>query len=290
MIKHTLNKQPLQTYDLTVTIPWEDIQAQYKKAFSTVLSQFEFEGFRKGKVPPAIGEKHIKKDTVYQQLIHSFIPTVYEEIIKKENLKPIVNPKINLIKAKENEAWELKITVAQKPDILLKDYKKKIQEIKAASKKGDIWVPGKDQKPPSEQDEKAKKDKLFNEVLTAILKEVVCDVSPLIIEAELNKRLSQLVDDVQKLGLTVDAYLQSKGLKMEQLKKQYGDEIAQMYKLEFILMEIADQEKITVGQEEIQKIFDSIKDEKEKASAQANSYFYASVLRKQKTLDYIIGL
>ncbi|PIY72410.1 hypothetical protein COY87_01105, partial [Candidatus Roizmanbacteria bacterium CG_4_10_14_0_8_um_filter_33_9] len=120
MIKHTLNKQPLQTYDLTVTIPWEDIQAQYKKAFSTVLSQFEFEGFRKGKVPPAIGEKHIKKDTVYQQLIHSFIPTVYEEIIKKENLKPIVNPKINLIKAKENEAWELKITVAQKPDILLK--------------------------------------------------------------------------------------------------------------------------------------------------------------------------
>ena len=106
MIKHTLNKQPLQTYDLTVTIPWEDIQAQYKKAFSTVLSQFEFEGFRKGKVPPAIGEKHIKKDTVYQQLIHSFIPTVYEEIIKKENLKPIVNPKINLIKAKENEAWE----------------------------------------------------------------------------------------------------------------------------------------------------------------------------------------
>ena len=151
-------------------------------------------------------------------------------------------------------------------------------------------MPGKDQKPPSEQDEKAKKDKLFNEVLTAILKEVVCDVSPLIIEAELNKRLSQLVDDVQKLGLTVDAYLQSKGLKMEQLKKQYGDEIAQMYKLEFILMEIADQEKITVGQEEIQKIFDSIKDEKEKASAQANSYFYASVLRKQKTLDYIIGL
>lgn len=290
MIKHTLKKLPLQTYELTVSIPWEDIQVQYKKAFDLVLSQFEYEGFRKGKVPRLIGEKHIKKDTVFQQLIHSFIPSVYEEVIKKENLKPIVNPKIDLVSAKENESWEIKITVAQKPDIELKDYKKKVQEIKAASKKADIWVPGKDQKAPTEQDEKAKKDKLFNEALTAILREVKCEVSPLIIESELNKRLSQLVDDVQKLGLTVDAYLQSKGLKMEQLKKQYSDEIAQMYKLEFILMEIADQEKITVGQDEIQKIFATIKNDKERASAQSNSYFYASILRKQKTLDYIIGL
>ena len=290
MIQHTLKPLPLQTFELNVTIPWEDIQVEYKKAFDLVLSQFEFEGFRKGKVPRAIGEKHIKKETVYQQLIHSFIPSVYEDIIKKENLKPIVNPKIDLAKAKENEAWELKITVAQKPEVKLKDFKKRIQEIKATSKKDEIWVPGKDKLAPTEQDEKAKKDKLFNEVLTAILKEVDCEVSPLIIESELNKRLSQLVDDVQKLGLTVDAYLQSKGLKMEQLKKQYSDEIMQMYKLEFILMEIADQEKITVGQEEIQKIFAGIKDPKEQASAQQNSYFYASVLRKQKTLDYIIGL
>jgi len=290
MIKHTLTKLPLQTYDLNITIPTEDIQVQYKKAFDLVLSQFEFEGFRKGKVPRSIGEKHIKKDAVYQQLIHSFIPSVYEDIVKKENLKPIVNPKIDLVKAKENEPWELKITVAQKPDVKLKDFKKKVQEIKASSKKDDIWVPGKDQKVRTEQDEKAKKDKLFNEILTGILKEVECEVSPLIIESELNKRLSQLVDDVQKLGLTVDAYLQSKGLKMEQLKKQYSDEISQMYKLEFILMEIADQEKITVGQEEIQKIFAGIKDPKEQASAQQNAYFYASVLRKQKTLDYIIGL
>lgn len=290
MIKHTAKKLPLQTYELSVLIPWEDIQAQYKKAFDIVLSQFEFEGFRKGKVPREIGEKHIKKDVVYQQLIHSFIPTVYEEVIKKENLKPIVNPKIDLVNAKEKETWELKITVAQKPDIQLKDYKKKVQAVKAAAKKDEIWVPGKDQKNPGAQDEKAKKDKLFNEALSAILKEVTCEVSPLIIEAELNKRLSQLVDDVQKLGLTVDAYLQSKGLKMEQLKKQYSEEITQMYKLEFILMEIADQENITVTQDEIQKIFATIKDEKERQSAQANSYFYASVLRKQKTLDYIIGL
>ena len=44
--------------------------------------------------------------------------------------------------------------------------------------------------------------------------------SPLV-ESELNLQLTQLLDDVQKIGLTVDSYLQSKGLTMERLKEQY---------------------------------------------------------------------
>ncbi len=289
MISHTLKKLPAQTYEISLKISWDQIQTEYQKAFDAVLSQFEFEGFRKGKVPRAIGEKHIKKQVVYDQMIRSFIPAVYEDVIKKESLRPIVNPQIDLLKAKENEDWEIKVVVAQKPDVKLNDYKKKVLEAKAGLKKDEIWVPGKDEK-KSGEDEKTKQDRQLNAALSALLKEISCEISPLIIEAELNKRLSQVVDDVQKLGMTVDTYLQSKGITMDNLKKQYSDEITQMYKLEFILLEIAEAENIKVENDELTKLFSSIKNEKERASAQANSYFYASIVRKQKTLDFIIGL
>jgi FKBP-type peptidyl-prolyl cis-trans isomerase (trigger factor) len=74
------------------------------------------------------------------------------------------------------------------------------------------------------------------------------------------------------------------------LKETYKKEIVDTYKLEFLLSELADKENITVTQKEIDTLFQSITDPKEKEAAKANSYFYASILRKQKTLDYLLGM
>lgn len=288
MIKHTIKKLPANTHEIIIDISWDEIEKEYKGAFDIILAEFSLEGFRKGKVPSSIAEKHIPRDQVYTQLIRTLLPRIYEDIIKKEGLKPVVAPKVDLVKAKEKETWQIKATVAEKPTVELGDYKKKVQEAKASLKKDDIWVPGKDQE--QGKDDKAKNDKALNIALTTLIKEVKCDVSELIIETELNRKLSQLVDDVQKIGLTVDGYLQSKGLTMEKLKEQYGKEITEMYKLEFILLDIADKEKIEVGQGELEKLFGNLKNEAEKTAAMSNSYFYASVLRKQKTLDFLISL
>ncbi len=287
MIKHTLKKLPQNTYEILIDISWDEIEKEYKNAFDLILAEFSFEGFRKGKVPASIAEKHIPKDQVYTQLIRVLVPRAYEDIIKQEKLQPIVSPKVELVKAKEKETWQIKATTAEKPEIKLGDYKKKVQEAKAGLKKDEIWVPGKEEKKENEQ---AKNDKMLSAALSAVLKEVKCEVSPLLVESELNRKLTQLVDDVQKIGLTVDGYLQSKGLTMDKLKEQYTKEITDMYRLEFILHAIADEEKITVEDKDLEHLFGHLKDDKEKAAAKANSYFYASVLRKQKTLDFLIGV
>ena len=97
-------------------------------------------------------------------------------------------------------------------------------------------------------------------------------------------------DDVEKLGMTVDTYLQSKNTTIEALRQQYRNEIEGIHKMEFLLNEIADKEEIRVENSELEKLFTAIKDEKERAMAQQNAYFYAALLRKQKTLDFLLGL
>ena len=288
MIKHTLKKLPKNTHEILIDVSWDEIEKEYKTAFDVILAEFSLEGFRKGKVPPSLAEKHIAKDQVYNQLIRTMLPRIYEEIIKKEGLKPIVSPKIDLVTAKEKETWQVKATLAEKPEVELGEYKKKLLEAKANMKKDDIWVPGKNE--AKKEDPNAKKDKILNEALSLLLKEVKCEIPPLLVESELNRKLTQLLDDVQKIGLTVDSYLQSKGLTMERLKEQYTREITDMYKLEFILLDIADKEKIEVTDADMNKLFTNLKDDKEKESAKTNAYFYASVLRKQKTLDFLISL
>ncbi|MFA9288617.1 MAG: trigger factor [Weeksellaceae bacterium] len=288
---HTYKRtnKPHNTVELLIKIPWKQVETAYATSFEKLRKDLEAEGFRKGKVPKDVAEKRIRRDDVYQDLMQAILPEIYSDIVQKEAIKPIVSPKIELVTAKENEDWELKMTTAEKPEIKLGDYKKKVQEAKKEAQKADIWVPGKD-KEPTEADKERQRQAAFQAALDALLKEATVEVSEMIIEEDVNQRLSRLVDDVQRIGMTMEAYLKSKNTTQEQLMEQYKKEIVENYKLEFLLQEIADAEKITVEQSELDTVFSGIKDEKQRAAAQQNGYYYATLLRKQKVLDYLNSL
>jgi len=287
MYSYKKEKLPKNTSQLMVDVPKADIKEEEEEAFARLQQKLTVEGFRQGKVPKAIAEKHIHKDDLYQELAQKMISRIYQEVLTKESLKPIISPKVDLVKAKEGEDWQIKITVVEKPTITLGDYKKVIREAKTKAQKSNIWVPGKDKdaKKPEED-----KNKLLNEVLTALLNEAKIEVSDLVIEEEINHRLTHLFDEIQKIGLTTENYLKSKNLTMESLKAQFKMETEDTYKLEFILAEIADKENLKVEQADLDKLFVNIKNEKERKMAVQNSYYYATILRKQKTLDYLISL
>lgn len=288
MYSYKISKLPKRTVEILLNIPKDDVSHEYKTSFAKLQSELVIEGYRKGKAPKEIAEKHLTKDQIYQELLKNLLSKIYEEVVKKESLVPVMNPKIDLIQAKESEDWSIKITVAERPLIETGDYKAAIKKINENLKKEEIWIPGKDKKTESKPEED--KQKRLNAILSDLMKISKIELSDLIIEEELNNRLSRLVDDVQKIGLTTESYLKSKNTTLEALKKQYTQEIEDTYKLEFLLMGIADKENITVEKEDLEKLYLNLKDDKERASAKQNSYFYASVLRKQKTLDFLLGL
>ena len=288
MYSYKKEKLPKNTTQLIVDVPKLDIKKEEEQAFSRLQSQLTVAGFRQGKTPKDIAEKHISKDALYQELAQKLISRIYQEIITKESLKPIISPKVDLVKAKEDEDWQIKITLAEKPMIEPGNYKKIIKEVKAKAEKSNIWIPGKDKE--TKKPEEENKNKLLNEILTALLKETKLEISDLIVDEEINRRLTHLVDEIQKIGLTTENYLKSKNLSMESLKAQFKKETEDTYKLEFALAEIADKENIKVEKVDLDKLFINIKDEKERKKAEQNSYYYATILRKQKTLDYLISL
>lgn len=291
MYSYKKEKLPKNTTQLIIDVPKVDVKKEEEEAFSRLQQKLTVEGFRQGKVPKVIAEKHIRKNDLYQELAQKMISRIYQEVLAKENLKPIISPKVDLVKAKEGEDWQIKIALAEKPSIELGDYKKIIREAKAKIAKTNIWVPGKDN-PSADGTKKPEEDKnkLLNDVLTALLNETKLEISDLVIDEEINHRLTHLIDEIQKIGLTTENYLKSKNLTMDSLRAQFRKETEDTYKLEFILAEIADKENLKVEQADLDKLFVNIKDEKERKKAEQNSYYYATILRKQKTLDYLISL
>lgn len=291
-IKQTAKKNQTVTY--AITIPQKDIDTRYAAALKDMARDVDVEGFRKGKAPVDLSEKQLGKERIYDKLIQTLLPEAYKQILEKDSLKPVIAPKVELKKAKEGEDWVIEMSIALQPLVKVPDYKKIAKDVRGAAKKDEIWVPGKDAETKSadEMGKEAveKKEKYLNDLLKALLEKTTIEISDVIVEQEMNQRLSRLLDDVRKIGLSIDAYLESRNTNQDKLKEEFKTDILNTYKLEYALNEIGDKENITIEQNEVAKLIDSMPDDKSKEEAQKNAYVYTMMMRKQKILDFLSGL
>ena len=272
------------TIELTITIPWTDVAKTYEDAVVHMVSEAELPGFRKGKAPRDLVEKSLDKTKVYEEALKTLIPKSYNDAITQQKVKPIVNPKIELKDATENKDWVFRALTAERPTVTLGEYKKAIQELKA-SKTQKIWKPG---EAPEEKDKETKPT--LDEVLMALYKNVMTTLPAILVEHEVNRLLSELIDQTKKLGLTVEQYLASTQRTSEGIKKEYEEQAKRTLTLEFALEAIADVEGILVSDDDIDAVIKTGKTDEEKEALKAQRYYLASVLRRQKTLDFLASL
>lgn len=283
MINSTVKQLPKATAEVEITIPWDEIKDTYNRYVEKAVSEMEVPGFRKGKAPKNIAEKNINKTKVYEEVVKEIIPKAYSKAVSDHKLVPVASPKIEILKAKENEDWVVKAILALKPLIKLKNFKEKIAELKKAKTK--IWTPG------SGQDKQEKDNKpSLDEIINVLLSESEVELSDILVTEEANRLLSNLIDQTQKLGLTIEQYLISKGKTSEQLRTEYAQQAAKNLQIEFVLSEIADKENITVTQQDIDNIIAKVEKEEERERLKKDSYYLAHLLRQQKTLDFLSSL
>ncbi len=285
MTTHAIHRRDDGTIELTVTIPWEDVSHVYDHVVDDVVKNADVPGFRKGKAPRAMVEEKLDRSKLYEDVIRHLLPDVYNEVITKEKLKPIISPKVELKEAKENEDWILVIHTCEKPAVKLGNYKKVIADEKA-SKYKKIWVPGDDKK---EADEKPKKPTI-DEILMWTSKTIELTIPHLLLEQEVNRLLSQLIDQTKSLGLSVEQYLNATGKNSDAIRKEYEEQAKQTIALEFGIEEIADKEGIIISDDDIETVIKTAKSEEEKKSLEGQKYYLASILRRQKTIDFLAAL
>ncbi|MBP9797595.1 hypothetical protein KBC70_00420 [Candidatus Woesebacteria bacterium] len=272
------------------TIPFKEIEEKFEITLQKIAQETEIEGFRKGKAPIDIVRKTTSKEKVYDELIQGMIPGIYNDAVKMDNLRPFISPKIELKSAKENEDWIIELSIALEPSVDIPDYKKIVEDVRANSKKDDIWVPGKDATEDADAKVVEKKEKFLNDVLKKLMDDTKIEMSQMLIDEEVKIRLSRLVDDVRKIGLTIEAYLKSRDTSQEKLQEELVQDIMNTYKLEYALNQIGDKENITVAKSDVDALLEGIKDPQERAKAEQNAYVYTMMLRKQKIIDFLSGL
>jgi FKBP-type peptidyl-prolyl cis-trans isomerase (trigger factor) len=287
-----LNKQPDGTLNLTITIPQKRVKKVYEATVSQLVKTAEIKGFRKGKAPRKLVEEKLEKNRVYEEVLKQLVTEVYVEAVKEHQLKPIVNPQIQVVSMPEGKDWVIKAVTCELPEVKLGQYKEAVRKALATDK---IWVPGKDEvkeNPKASPEGAEKENQKLAKIFAALLEAVKVQVPTLLIENETNGMLSRLLDQTSRLGLTIEQYLASLGKTSEQIRAEYRQKAEEQLQLELVLSAIADQEAIKVKESEVEAMIKAVPDEKTRQSVDtpAQRAYIRQILRKRAVIDSLVKL
>jgi len=269
----------------TISIPWKTIQIEYAKALQAIAQEVELKGFRKGKAPLNIVEEKVGKTKIYEETASRALGPAYAEEVQKKGYKPIVEPQVHPKSLEENKDWVFEIETAEMPKVTLDNYQEAVRGAKA---KDAIWTPGKDEKKAEEQSEESKLKVIFQ----ALLETSTVQIPELLVRAEVHRALSRLVSQLDRLHIPLDDYLKSVKKTTDELRQEYAVSSLTQLQLEFILGEIAKQEKVDVSEKDIDGMIAAIPDEQIRKTAQTPSerMYIKSTLLRRKTIERLLAL
>lgn len=286
-------KQPVNTPSLigenvkfALTIPWTIVQKRYQKALQAFISVVEIKGFRKGKAPAKLVEEKIGKTKIYEETVSLVLSPAYTEAIKEKNYKPITEPHIHPTSMDENKDWVFEVEIAEYPEVKLGSY---LDIIKAIKAKNAVLTPGKNEKKAKGTEEKTE-DQRLREIFHALLEKITIRVPELLIREEVNHSLSRLLQQLDRLHVTLDDYLKSIQKTADQLRQDFAMNGLTALQVEFILTEIAKDQKLEVSEKDIDGVITAIPDENVRKANQTprRRALIASTLLRQKTVEWLL--
>jgi len=119
-IEKTENNNELK---LEFTIEAKKFDEGMKKVYEKTARYINIPGFRKGKAPMAIVEKHYGPEVFYEDTFNEIVPEEYEKELKENNIEAVSKPNIEIKQIGKGQDLIFTAVVQTKPEVKLGKYK-----------------------------------------------------------------------------------------------------------------------------------------------------------------------
>lgn len=120
-MKVTVSKPEKSLITITIEAEESDIAKYFEKAATELSKQVKIDGFRSGKIPKNVLEKHIGKDVIRAHALDLALPNLYAEAVISEKVPVIARPEIKIVK---EEPFIFEAIVAVLPEVKINGYEK----------------------------------------------------------------------------------------------------------------------------------------------------------------------
>ncbi|MFP5218769.1 MAG: trigger factor [Actinomycetes bacterium] len=107
---------------LTVEVPFAELEPELKEAYRTIGGQVRVQGFRPGKVPPAILDQRVGRGVVLEEAVQKALPRLYTEAVNEAGVAPVGRPEVDITELADREKLAFTAEVDVRPEIELPAY------------------------------------------------------------------------------------------------------------------------------------------------------------------------
>lgn len=110
-------------YSLKLSIPASEAATAYNTAASKIAQYVNIDGFRKGKAPRAVVERHVGVDRIQQEALEILLPKYLNQAIYDNEMDIITQPALTDYKFEQGKDVEVTFEVETRPEVTLGAYK-----------------------------------------------------------------------------------------------------------------------------------------------------------------------
>ena len=122
------------TRQVTVSVPWEDLESAFEAHIRRFSKKVRMPGFRKGKVPQKVVIQNFGSE-LEAEFAQDSIEIHYAEVLQEHKIVPVNRAKIEDLQFSEGSSLNFKATVEVEPSVKLPKYNRKIKV------KKNVYVP-----------------------------------------------------------------------------------------------------------------------------------------------------
>ncbi|MDD2619522.1 MAG: trigger factor [Syntrophomonadaceae bacterium] len=106
---------------IEIEVSNDKVEEGLQQAYRKVVKQVSIPGFRKGKVPRELLERHFGKEVLLQEALEFIVPDAFEKAVEELNIEVLAQPEFDFPDINEGEPFRFIARVAVKPEVILGD-------------------------------------------------------------------------------------------------------------------------------------------------------------------------
>ena len=106
---------------LSVEVPFDELKPSLDKAYREVGRQVRIKGFRPGRVPPPVIDRHVGRDVVLSQAVNDAIPDLYAKAVAEGDVYAMGQPEVEITNLDDGKELSFTVEVDVRPKFELPD-------------------------------------------------------------------------------------------------------------------------------------------------------------------------
>lgn len=304
-VKYNKKLRSNTVIELEISIPRKEFESVYKAEVKALASNVEIKGFRKGKVPTDVAEKHVASEAM-GRAFEKLMPDYTLKAVQKENILPVAQISYEAVQDSKSEDVVFLALVPIIPKFKVADLKK-IKAVKESAEVTDkdvddqvkhFWVTYKDKSKNMDdawvkafaskvglksstleelkkeirvEIKKAKEDvvkkKYVAELLTTAIKESKIEIPEALIQGEADERERSFMNSLKQMKTSLENFCKIRGVTVEMLREQWWKDSLEALENDVFLSALAKDRGLKIEEAELDGEIKKIRENNKSADA-----------------------